>query len=367
MPTYQTAPLYAPVFPTLVHNPLGVQPLRGNTLAHADLPSAGDAYYPSWKREADMAVLARLENNKLKEQDMLRGPFTQKGNFTYTTGRGPGGRAFEGQKLSGGVVSSLEGQTTIQKLLRDRKFQLDAIDQASFDTVSPERVKPVETPADTFVVDQTFGNLLSSLTEGLITPTLLGYTSQIMNFFLTKSDKIPDHKFADYDGFLENLRTLLDGAFYSAAENPDLQKKQERILNKLEKDVSGMSDFIRDFMNYLGQPTKTKAMRLAAIRNKLLSLISQSAQAGVEEARAVQADFEEARRFPPGSAIDGRRLRRAAPPGGGVEAEPAPPGGGVEAEPVPAAAPRRRRAPLIAPDAVLAEMGIGEGLFRRRY
>ena len=346
MPTYQTAPLYAPVFPTLVHNPLGVQPLRGNTLAHADLPSAGDAYYPSWKREADMAVLARLENNKLKEQDMLRGPFTQKGNFTYTTGRGPGGRAFEGQKLSGGVVSSLEGQTTIQKLLRDRKFQLDAIDQASFDTVSPERVKPVETPADPFVVDQTFGNLLSSLTEGLITPTLLGYTSQIMNFFLTKADKIPDNKFADYDGFLENLRTLLDGAFYSAAENPDLQKKQERILNKLEK----------DFMNYLGQPTKTKAMRLAAIRNKLLSLINESAQKGVQKAREVQADFEEARRFPPGSAIDGRRLRRAAPPGGGVEAEP-----------VPAAAPRRRRAPLIAPDAVLAEMGIGEGLFRRRY
>jgi hypothetical protein len=365
MPTYQTAPLYAPVFPTLVHNPYGVQPLRGNTLAHADLPSAGDAYYPSWKREADMAVLARLENNKLKEQDMLRGPFTQKGNFTYTTTRGPQGQAFEGQKLSGGVVSSLQGQTAIQKLLRDRKFQLDAIDQASFDTVSPERVKPAETPTDTFVVDQTFANLLSSLSEGLISPTLLGYTSQIMNFFLTKADKIPDHKFTEYDLFLENLATLLDGAFYSAAEAPlDLGQKSKRILKKLEKDIGGMSDFIRDFMNYLGEPTKTKAMRLAGIRNKLLSLINQSAQAGVEEARAAQADFEEGRRFGPGEAV-----------------EEAPPGGGVEAEPVPAAAPRRRGAvvppagrleafgfgPAVRPDDVLAEMGVGMGLFRRRY
>jgi hypothetical protein len=363
MPTYQTAPLYAPVFPTLVHNPYGVQPLRGNTLAHADLPSAGDAYYPSWKREADMAVLARLENNKLKEEAMLQGPFTQKGNFTYTTGRGPGGHAFEGQKLSGGgTIRTAEGETMIQKLLRDRKFQLDAIDQASFDTVSPERVKPVETPADTFVVDQTFGNLLSSLSEGLITPTLLGYTSQIMNFFLTKADKIPDNKFADYDGFLESLAELLNGAFYSAAEQPlDLGRKSKRILQKLEKDIGGMQDFIRDFMNYLGEPTKTKAMRLAGIRNKLLSLINQSAQAGVQKALEVQADFEEGRRFGPGEEGDG-----------GDEGG-APPGGAAGPEAV-APAPRARRglAPL-APEAQRLEafgfgpQQLGQGLFGRRY
>ena len=361
MPTYQTAPLYAPVFPTQVHNPYGVQPLRGNTLAYADLPSAGGAYYPSWKKEADMAVFARLENNRLKERDMLRGPFTQKGNFTYTTGRGLQGRAFECQKLSGGVASTLEGQTTIQKLLRDRKFQLDAIDQASFDTVSPERVKPAETQTDTFVVDQLFASLLSSLTEGLITPSLLGYTSQIMNFFLTKSDKIPDNKFPEYDGFLEKLATLLNGAFYSAAEakNQDLQQKQSRILKKLEKDIGGMSDFITEFMNYLGEPTKTKAMRLSGIRNKLLSLINQSAQAGVQEARDVQADFEEGRRFGPGEEGDG--------------GDEGPPGGAAGPEAVAPRAPRARRAPApLAPEGQRLEAfgfapQLGQGLFGRRY
>jgi hypothetical protein len=307
MPTYQTAPLYAPVFPTLVQNSYGVQPLRGNTLAYADLPAAGEAYYPSWKKEADIAVLARLQNNKLKERAMLKGDFPIKGNFTYTTGRGPHGQAFEGQKLSGGTVWTKEGETAIQKLLRDRKFQLDAIDQSSFDAVSPERVKPAETPADTFVVDQTFANLLSSLSEGLITPSLLSYTSQIMNFFLTKADKISDHKFAEYDGFLERLGTLLDGAFYAAAEakSADLQQKQSRILKKLEKDIGGMQDFITEFMNYLGQPSKTKAMRLASIRNKLLSLITQSAQESIQAARDVQGDYEEGRRMGPGGPSTG--------------------------------------------------------------
>lgn len=302
MPTYQTAPLYAPVFPTQVHNPYGVQPLKGNTLAYADLPSAGEAYHPSWKKEADLAVMARLENNHLKEKDMLKGPSSQKGNFTFTTGRGPQGHAFEGQKLSGGTVWTTEGETTIQKLLRDRKFQLDAIDQASFDTVSPERVKQPDVPADTFTVDQTFGNLLSSLDEGLITPSLLGYTSQIMNFFLTKADKIPDHKFAEYESFLTNLAELLDGAFYSAAEagNEDLQIKQKRILKKLEKDIGGMSDFIHDFMDYLGQPTKTKSMRLAGIRNKLLSLISESAQKAIKDAREIQGRYERGSIIGPG-------------------------------------------------------------------
>lgn len=361
MPTYQTSPLYAPVFPTQVQNPYGVQPLRGNTLAYADLPAAGEAYYPSWKKEADLAVMARVENNRLKEQAMLKGPFTQKGNFTYTTGRGPQGHAFEA-RLSGGVASTLEGQTAIQKLLRDRKFQLDAIDQASFDTVSPERTKPVETPVDTFVVDQTFANLLSSLTEGLITPTLLGYSSQIMNFFLTKADKIPDHKFTEYDLFLENLTTLLNGAFYTAAEQPlDLGRKSKHILSKLEKDIGGMSVFIKDFMNYLGQPTKTKAMRLAGIRNKLLSLISESAQAGVQEARDIQEDFEEGRRFGPGEEGDDGD---GGPPGGAAGPED------VAAAPAPRAPRKLRRlplAPVVRPDDVLAEMGVGQGLFRRRY
>jgi hypothetical protein len=319
MPTYQTAPLLPPKFPTLVRNPYGFQPLRGNTLAYADLPAAGDSYHPSWKKQADLSVMTRLENNYTKELDMLRGPASQKSNVPFTTKRGP-----DGHVLSGGVVNSKDAESKIQSLLRDRKFQLDAIQSASFDAVAPERVKEPETVTDTFSTDQTFGNLLSSLSEGIITTSLLSYTAQIMNFFLTKADKIPDHKFAEYDGFLQKLAELLNGAFYSAAEaqSTDLQNKQTRILKKLEKDILAMSQFIGDFTQYLGSPTKTKSMRLAAIRNRLLSLITQSAQAGIEAAVEIQRQYEEGERFGPdgpGDDEDG-----APPPGGDEEGSQAP-------------------------------------------
>jgi hypothetical protein len=120
-----------------------------------------------------------------------------------------------------------------------------------------------------------------------------------------------------------------------------------------------MSDFIRDFMNYLGEPTKTKAMRLSGIRNKLLSLINQSAQAGVQEARDVQADFEEGRRFGPGEEGDG--------------GDEGPPGGAAGPEAVAPRAPRARRAPApLAPEGQRLEAfgfapQLGQGLFGRRY
>ena len=301
MPTYQTAPLFAPVFPTLVRNPYGFQPLKGNTLAYADLPAGGDAYHPSWKKQADFAVIARLENNRIKELEMMRGPPSIKGNVPSTTFRGPGGHA-----ISGGTVWTADAEKSIQALLRDRKFQLDAIDQSSFDTVSPERVKEPEVVADTFQIDQTFGNLLSSLVEGVITPSLLNYSSQIMNFFLTKADKISDHKFAEYEGFLQELFDLIQGEFYHSAEamNPDVQQKQSRILHKLEKDIHGMYEFIKDFMQYLGEPTKTKSMRLDAIRNKLLGLIRESAQEGIAKARDIAAGYERGSIIGPGGPGD---------------------------------------------------------------
>jgi hypothetical protein len=366
MPTYQTAPLFAPVFPTLVRNPHGFQPLRGNTLAYADLPAAGDSYHPSWKKQADFTAMARVENNRTKELDMLRGPPSQKANIPFTTTRGPGGHV-----LSGGTVWTTDAESKVQSLIRDRKFQLDAIQQASFDAIAPERVKEPETVTDTFGIDQTFGNLLSSLSEGIITPSLLNYTSQIMNFFLTKADKIADHKFAQYDGFLQNLIELLNGAFYSAAEaeSADLQQKQTRILKKLEKDVRAMSEFIGDFTQYLGSPTKTKSMRLAAIRNRLLSLITQSAQAGIDAAIEIQRQYEEGERFGPdgpGDDEDG-----APPPEDGGDGSQAPSSfSGTPANSY--VEPRAGRPPVVAGPVQrgLEAFGFvprGEGLYGRRF
>ena len=65
-----------------------------------------------------------------------------------------------------------------------------------------------------------------------------------------------------------------------------------------------MSQFIGDFTQYLGSPTKTRSMRLSAIRNRLLSLITQSAQAGIEAAVEIQRQYEEGERMGPGGPDD---------------------------------------------------------------
>lgn len=301
MPTYQSAPLYPPVFPSLVRNHYGFQPLKGNTLAYADLPAPGPGSHPSWKKDAEFSVMARLENNRIKELEMMRGPPSIKGHIPSTTRRGPGGHA-----ISGGTVWNADAEKTIQNLLRDRKFQLDAIDQSNFDSVSPERLRAPETVVDTFALDQLFSNLLSSLDEGLINKTLLSYTSSIITFFLTKADKISDHKFAEYSGILNQISTIVNDLFYKDVEGvyaEELTKSElgnlKRVLKKLEHDVDGLMEFIHEYMGYLGEPTKSKSARLSAIRNKLLTLARSNASSRVEGAEETQRQYEQGERFAP--------------------------------------------------------------------
>ena len=205
MPTYQTAPMYYPVFPTLIRNPFGVQPLKGNTLAHAEILPAGHGSHSSWKKQADFRALARVENTKTSKLDMLKGPPSIKGT-PFTTFRG---LQRQRHTLSGGVITTKEGQETLQRLLRDRKYQLDAIDQSSFEAVAPERLKESEPETDTFVLDQLFSQLYSSLDEDTLTDSLLKIMANIINFFLTKGDKISEGKFSEYMNILADVQKLL--------------------------------------------------------------------------------------------------------------------------------------------------------------
>lgn len=268
MPTYQTAPMYYPVFPTLIRNPFGVQPLKGNTLAHAQILPAGHGSHPLWKKQADFRALARVENTKTSKLDMLKGPPSIKGT-PFTTFRG-----LQRQKhtLSGGVITTKEGQETLQRLLRDRKYQLDAIDQSSFEAVAPERLKESETETDTFVLDKLFSDLYSSLNEGIVNDNLLKMMAGILNFFLTKGDKISEGKFAEYMTLLADIEKLLDELFRKpATDYTEIERKtMEKILNKIENDVKLLIEYIKDFSAFLGSPTNAKTSKLSSIRQKLL-------------------------------------------------------------------------------------------------
>jgi len=287
MPTYQSAPLYPLVFPDQAakQNHFGVKPLAGNLLQHLPLEKSP---HPSWKKEADERAMAKVANTKLGQLAMLKGPHPFKAQNKYTTYRGPANEAFK-HSFSGGTVWTREAENMIGHLREDRIKQLDAVDQSTFEEVSPERLQVDIPPAETFQLDLLFSNLNSSLTEGVVSNGLLGLISSILSFFATKADKIPEHKFAEYDTLLAGMKLELDRLFdelnvYNLQLQTDTvltarEKSKERldidqksnVLRKLENDILLLIKFIKVWNSYNGQPTKTKALRLAALRNKILT------------------------------------------------------------------------------------------------
>jgi hypothetical protein len=307
MPTYQTAPLRPNVFADQASklNPFGVLPLKGNVLKHLPL---NPSEHPSWKKEADLRALAKVANTKMSEMAMLQGPQPFKAQTPYTTYRGSKGDAFS-HTFSGGRVWTREAEGMVSHLLKDRIGQLDALTQSTFEQVAPERLQTNIPETDTFPLDQIFSNLVSSLSQGLINPTLLGFSNSIMSFLLTKADKIPDNKFNDYTTILAKIATLINSSFYTARNEGDYTasevKKMTSVLNKLEKDVKAIIKFFEEYADFLGSPTKTKSAKLAAMRGKLFGLAQQNAQVSIEAAEVLQRDYEEGVAMGPGGPSDG--------------------------------------------------------------
>jgi len=270
MPTYQSTPLMPLIYPDQAYtkNYQGVQPLRGNVLQLLPLePSAN----PSWKSEADFNALAKVQNTLLGQQAMLKGPQSIKNSKPFTTYRGPNQEAFKHSTFTGGRVKNRESENLVSHLLKDRIEQLNALDEANFEEVKPNRLAPELPPPDTYVLDKLFSDLYSSLDQGLISNALLGLMSSILSYLATKADKIPDNKFDDYKGLFGKIRESLDVLFkQTIQERPEL-KDAGPILRKLDNDTLLGLRFIRNFVQFLGEPTKSKTARMVATRNRILA------------------------------------------------------------------------------------------------
>jgi len=265
MPTYQTAPLLPILFPDQVARLNYVAPLKGNTIALADLPAPGPAYHPEWRKQADASVLAGLHANKIKNKQFLHGWPSIKGNHAFTTFRGEHNHAFHGP-YHGGVITTKRGQTILGELLKNRISQLDAIAAASFDAAPSAESPFTISEESTYDLDKTFKAFVSALSEGVISSDLFDYTEYIMNYFLEYGDTIPTEKFGDYSQLLTNMLPLISALL---SEYPSDRTKRA-ILNRVSMDIRDMFKFIREFEEYSAQPSKAKAAKLAAIRSKLL-------------------------------------------------------------------------------------------------
>ena len=291
MPTYQTAPLLPNVFADQASklNPYGVLPLKGNVLKHLPLEPSP---HPSWKQEADLRALAKVANTKMSEMAMLQGPQPFKAQTPYTTYRGPKGDAYS-HTFTGGRVWTREAEGMVSHLLKDRIGQLDALTQSTFEQVAPERLQVNIPETDTFILDKLFSDLYSSMTEGIVGKFLVSLLGSIVSYLATKGDKIPDEKYAVYEGLLgkirqeldtlyanlnvERLATLNDATLTAAEKRKSNQKLTEstNILRKLDSDSLIASRFIKQMMKYASEPTKVKAAKLSALRNRLLQEFGQ--------------------------------------------------------------------------------------------
>lgn len=270
MPTYQSSPLLPLIFPDQAYkqNYKGVQPLKGNVLQLLPVEKSSN---PSWKPEADFKALAKVQNTLLGQQAMLKGPISIKGNIPFTTYRGPNQEAFKHSSYTGGRVWNRESENLVAHLLKDRIGQLNTIDQSNFEEVQPSRLQPELPQSDTFVLDKLFSDLYSSLDQGLISKSLLGLMSSILSYLATKADKIPDNKFDEYEGLFGKIRSSLDVLFSQTIQDRPELKEAGPIIRKLDNDVLLGMRFIKQFVKYLGEPTKSKTARMIATRNKILT------------------------------------------------------------------------------------------------
>jgi len=278
--------MYPIIFPdqAAALNPYGYQPAPGNLVVLKHLLPAGHDAHVSWKKDADRLAMAKVLNTKLAERSMLQGLPSRKGSH-YTTTRGPAGHP-----LRGGTVWTQQGERMVGDLLRDRKAQLDAVHTASFEEVSPERLSEVTPEVETFKLDKMFADVLSSLAEGLVELTLVSTLNTAGEILATQSEKIPEHKFAEYLGVLEEIDALLSDMLNRPNVRQHLLPKQrerrDTILYELGKVVDRITGFIRVFMKYLGSPTKKKKIVLEGIRNSFLGAVRESIFPKVAEANA---------------------------------------------------------------------------------
>jgi hypothetical protein len=102
------------------------------------------------------------------------------------------------------------------------------------------------------------------LDAGVINKDLIKIMNDILNFFLTKGDKIPEGKFSEYMSILADiLEILVESKSHDIAD-------EYFIINKLENDVKLLIKYIKDFSAFLGSPTKAKTTKLMAIRRQLI-------------------------------------------------------------------------------------------------
>jgi hypothetical protein len=273
MPTYQSAPNYPVVFPDqeVSRNPYGFKTMKGNTILVRGDVEAGHSSHPKWKEEADRVVLDRVKNTKLAKENMLKQPASRKGLHGYTTYNG----SFE--SIRGGTVWSKQAENMVTGLIRDRKFQLDALGQATFDSIPQNRLGVNVPPAETFKTDRLFLDILSNLTVGNLKP-MYGELGSLFSELMTSAYTLPDAKLDEYYGYISQIQSTL--SVYGDENYELLSASAMKNINSLAQRYARLQTFFKKLLEYKGRPSKEKELALSNMRASLLADSQEALQKG---------------------------------------------------------------------------------------
>jgi len=266
MPTYQSAPNYPVVFPDAVahENPYGFRTMKGNTILIRGEIDPGHSAHPLWKNQADEVALARVHNTFLAKQKMMKQPASMKGLHSYTTQRG------DFNSVRGGTVWSKKGEEMIQGLVRDRKFQYDALNEATFDSIPQNRLQVNLPPSETYKLDKLFLDTLSNITTGNVKPLYTELGSLISELMMS-ADKISENK---VDEYLQYISQINDALTILQTENYGLvDSKYLKDVASMNRRVIRVQAFLQKLAEFRGRPTKEK---MAAIQTMKYSLLADS-------------------------------------------------------------------------------------------
>ena len=273
--TYQSSPNYPIIFPDEAArlNHFGVRPLKGNTIVVQPLEPAGHEAHPTWKKQADKVVYDFLQNNHQSDMNLLRGPPSIKGS-RYTTYRGDPAERSSYMARRGGVANTREGERMIGELLRDRIPQLNSIQTAQFEAVSPERVGLKSPPQSEFYqLDGAFAFLIESLDSGdlRMVPSKI---ESIIAAMLAVGDRLTDNKLLQYSHAVKEA-ILIAKNYNTTADVEDWESDRAntrllKLVNSIVKQLTALLRFIKKMADIVNRPPAEKEMLLAEIRSMVL-------------------------------------------------------------------------------------------------
>jgi len=257
-----------------------------------EMNRAGVAYAPSsvgtplhlegtespWLKNAVEEVHLRVRENKRKARGMEGHNNMNARSQRYSrpmsrsavhNGRFPGmeyssaGFAFRG----GGNTETPEGRRFIQKLLKNRIGQYDALETGTFPSSMPVQ-EPVS--ANTILIDSALTSLRDQLSASAVgTNTLDAYT-KFQTALLDEGASLSDNQISKYASVLGNMQEMIR-SFIALPAN-QASATQKRIGTALATELSRAQEILNTLMRAVYESPEVRQTQARSIQSQLLSV-----------------------------------------------------------------------------------------------